>query len=692
MDWLRDKWDALPDVLGFVERFFRYLWTPDEPPVGLPLFGFLFAVIVTIWRLRHRANELEKWFAKYYEEPSAALLSKPDAIQAFYGLVDGRQVTPLIYASAGISLKRAVLPDILARLREDVPFKHLHIEGGRNEGKTTLLAQVAAAITPGDDMLVAYHRDSDQLWNGLDATLLFAHWRRSNLPVVYWYRRKHLLVLLDEVVGLDDKPPSADERSTFFSQLAAKASPSHRIRLVTASNHRLVNDCQQIKLSLLPVEEKRLLAHLLEQKVIDIGNNYSPIELIVRTGGRRRFKNSLKAFLSTALIRLRDATASRVIRLEELAAEDRPHVKKAITIVAACQLLDIEVPDSLLSHLVKVPHDKLMAQTHAWIRMRPLSFIELDVERDGAALTAPHLAALVLREQDMFGVGLQGVYEDIFRSTLPVSSTNFIHREFLRHILARMLKPGRASLPDRRAHEIATTLLKRFDKPLDKLLDGLDGLQDLSGWLATLTRAQDSRAKMLVARAFDAIRRGVRPGCAVITQLTSSITKLGLPISNEELALLNPIQVLSPKSNMRETNRRRQNEVVTVHCELLSKLGRKREALHMIEQAEEWVVLDTKSLITKAQIQTALSPSTAIPTYQMALRTAEKQASEGPESLITANRAFGKFIRKHQEVIDAFNRQQPAGTPPLNAEHFSHIADLLVKGAKDIDEDPAERA
>lgn len=606
----------------------------------LPILVSLAGALVTL-RVRQRQNIT--WFHKYYEQPARQSINKKEAVQAFYGFVANEQLTPLEYAAARIPASRAVLPRLLELINGREPFLLIHIEGGRNEGKTTLLAQAAFSIGADNRTFIAYHRHSEFASEGFDAERLLTHWRRGS---AFWgsYRRRHLLVLLDEFVSVtgDGRPI---DRSQFVQRLQKASGRFHRIRIVSASNLGLQLSATRLALRFEEGEEESFLKQLMADGIVDSSLSFS--EILLRTGGRRIYKDSLRAFLASVLL-VAKAPSTRLLRLDDLAIAARDRTKRIVEITAACQVLDLEVPDSLIPRFTATPAEHLMSETSGWIRRRPLSFVQ--APQMGAALTAPHLAELILRGQSITGARLKGLYETIFGEILQRASNEYVHREFLRHILYRLARERGIRVEGGRTRYIAKGIYTSFDRTLEKWFSGVTALGELASWFATLVRLESPRAPAAGARAFDLLRSGQTATFAVIAQLAHGCHQLRLGLTSEELALISPLAVLDPVSPRHEKDRRRQNEVVTTYSSLLLRHGRPNEALDLFEQVEEWVELDARSLLAKAKLQARLAPEHAVGLFERAIELAQDELLWAPEAIVDAHIAFGDFAKRNPSI------------------------------------------
>lgn len=653
MEFIRTLWHAIPDPIRDVVRALLLEEGVIKYVTGLfALVSASVALAKAWWHFRSKADETSAWFRKYFEEVRPSNLTRSAALDAFYGFSGAPQMTPLVYAISGIPLKRSALPRICELIRTTAEFRRIHIDGGRNEGKTTLLAQIAVSIHGDGDTLIAFHNDTDAERAGLDADRLITHWRRSPYPLLHVYRKKHLLVLLDELVPLNDHKALADRRESFISQLQSAATSRHRITVVTASNKVSEPHVDPIHLQLEQDEPFRLLEHLVRDGIIDV--DLTPRQMIGRIGGATVYRTSLKAFLASALM-LREDVASPLLRMDDLSDTDVPELKYAIAVIAACQVLDIEVPATLLPSLVQVPHDKLMGDTRAWIRMRPITFLgvqRLGVQRLGAAMTAPHLATLVFREGRITGEHLINLYGFIFHRTIESGLNTDIHREFLRHILHRLHKQERIRIAGVEAKQIAHDLDQLFDASIGNWIAHITSLDELASWFATYARLNNHRAQSLKDRAFAAIRDGQPASCAVITQLADGCTRLAaIRLSSEEIRVLDPQNVLDPNTPLYESGERRQNEALTNYTKLVHSRSNARRAVETFDELSTLVkTLDALSLLERAKLLERLAPLEANETYERAVKVATDQVHDIPHAIVRVALKYGDFMRRNQIV------------------------------------------
>lgn len=690
MENLASLWHSLPDASVVV----AYGWRLIQSDVFRWVFGGTIATAVPLaWKYRVWVEKQTVWFQSYYEVPGPRVTLGKEAIQPrtrrFHGFAGKASagLSRVQLAAAGIPVRRVLLDDIMLRIRSSAPYLHIHVTAGRNEGKTTLLTMIAMEIAAADQMLVACHRESDEShqdgWRGLDVRQLLAHWRRSPLSWLTRRRAPHLLVILDEISPLDGGRPSPDDHQRFFQPLRDAARARHRIRLVTAANHELDPATDKLELTLAAGEERAFVEHLWKGGVIKWVHSTakeakavsSYAGLIDEIGGRRAYKNSLKAFLAAVFSEV-TKEGTGVLRFDDLLGDSAEELRRTLVVVAACQMLDIEVPLSLIGELQPLTSDKLSELTRAWVRPRPLSFVS--VQQDGAALTAPHLATQFLT---LLGVStveaLTHEYRRVFECVLRQPDTE-VHREFLRHILYRLAKE-RVPLLHSQSGEVAVQLFKEYADQLFERVSSLRTVNELAAWFVTLVRLNQPEAREFQQRAFVALRRGDVATGAAITQLATGCAKLEIQLTEDEFQLLDAERVLRPDSPLREKDSRRQNEVLTTYCGLLARAGRQTEALRLFERAGAWMEMDSLSMISWANTQAQVSPETAAPLYQTALNSAKANIETNPDAVAAAYIALGRFCEKYlKDPRQALHHLESAAQHAANSpRRLSQISSMM---------------
>lgn len=689
-----DFWGLIENLLGVFHD-----WTRSDIlallAIVVPSIGLLLGFIIAARRRRHQhTKEICQRIKSFYQDKIITLgiteVAERDAKLLFY---QGRsRRTALENVLLGFSAERDICSEIFDTLSEWDGKSPLHIDivGDRKQGKSILLAQIAARLSKSDGytVLMKHETPSDE---SFDFELLKDYLRMQRGRV------QRIAVLIDDFLAYHEQAVTP-RKSAFLHKILSSGLP---ILLVTSS-HAEVGTIKSVKyeLFLTPTDEERIISKLKEPPAL-IPSSLTVTSIRGMTGGYRIYKGELMAFLSLLVQEVAREENRFVEGLMELDLELYDVSKTALKYIAACQLIDVELPSGILRYVIpEVNIDRAVSDVRGWIRLKPLSYTQ---EGRGLSLGAPYFAAYVL---DSFHVSnksaLEELFVDIFKRLAKKRITDWLsyEGEFVRHILYRLAKRRHFRFHGVDGIELAQSLYQRFSQVLLEYIKRKTDTSSLSLWIATLARlGQQEQIKPMCLQILQILEQlacsSERLDEQAFVALALALNRLtDSDVREKGLAVLDLQWLMQHSADLpTEEKTRRINQAIHAYCNLLKNLGRFEEALSVLENIPTKIKPDALTTLLKAEVMGILGDARADDTYAQAIGLAEEVVRRSPGMMVECLLMYGDFLQSSFAWGDLTKRPElpyskAAGCMKYSPEKYQNV---LSSWAQSIsEEDPGK--
>jgi tetratricopeptide (TPR) repeat protein len=654
---------------------------------------------------RNRLEDAGYLFVSYAPFPKDRRVEY--AVRFFQGFCEKELL--ISCASSGFCAERKAVEEIYKYLRgmRGRRFVHIHVYGGRQQGKSVVLALLAYKLAvelprqARQRTLVLWCTDATKQ-TYKEAVLLTSYAQLAGPPrwLAWPLERLRLRRPIRVYIFVDDFLGPYEERNKNYGDYLEGLYKSE-VTLITSAIEASLRDWHErmgtahayIEVAVgLRDEEIPLIIEKFND-LLPLARRIAPTTVIDELGGRRGFNNDLSTLMYYLLTKYAEQTPDFKKELTNLAQD--PDIGEPLKYLAVSQVLELEVPRGLIGRCLNRQAPllldlRLVSNARGWVICRPLSYA--GTQEPGLALRSRFLASLLLTE----AYGVDARQFEVLVSNLLAAALQAdpgpLEVEFVRHIFHKLSKGRYFYFPGVSGHALARRLYNLHHDLVERVIRRIEREGDVGSlcrWASTLARVGTTESlnwsKIIAEKALKMLED------TQTTLNSQDFVALTHAIEYDSALIRRGLQVLDVDRMVAEALGREEpwriNQIIHSYAELLAKIGDHEAALNIIKKFEHKVVLDPINLVEQASIQKAIDPNVADRLFQRAIEEAQTGPYRitAPTHIVKCYLEYAKFLCERDRFEDAirfFDLAYRHAHPDFHGLEYEQVQNILVAWAR----------